>query len=206
MEERRVANILTTWGLGFCGRKVKKGWFCGTDSWYVLLLFFYILCLPKMSKCKMYDFVLCPYIMKEVKQSNPSIRWLMFNLLSPLDLCMSASPALPRNCELSYPQEIQQTLNCRNKKSYWAFGKCSEQHCPSPAAKRCSRQTQYWWKRLAEGYCKIHATVELDMTVSLTGGAEHRNTLRKALWCAGCASITEYWVAARTGYMQQEEN
>ena len=76
--------------------------------------------------------------MKEGKQSNPSIQWLVFNLLYSLDLRMSASPALLRNCELSHPQEIQQTLNCRNKKSYWAFGKCSEQHCSSPAAKHCS--------------------------------------------------------------------
>ena len=140
MEERREANILTIWELGFCDSKAKKGRFCGTSTWYVLLLFFcwsvFYVCQKRQSvRCK----ILCPYIMKEVKQSNPSIQWLMFNLLSPLDLCISASPALLRNRELSHPQEIQQTLNCRNKKSYWAFGKCSEQHCPSPPAKCCSR-------------------------------------------------------------------
>lgn len=29
------------------------------------------------------------------------------------------------------------------------------------------------------------------MALSLTGGAEHKNTLRIALQCAGCAGITE---------------
>lgn len=40
-----------------------------------------------MSKCEMEDFGLCPCIMKEVKQSDPSIRWLVFNL-SSLDLLL----------------------------------------------------------------------------------------------------------------------
>lgn len=54
------------------------------------------------------------------------------------------------------------------------------------------RQMRYWWKQLAGGYYKMHATIEPNMSDSLTVGPEKRNTLRKAVQCAECAGITEY--------------
>lgn len=55
-EERREANILTIWGLEFCGSKVKKCWFCGTNSCYALLLF---LCWSVFDVCQKHQSVRC---------------------------------------------------------------------------------------------------------------------------------------------------
>lgn len=137
MEKRREANILIIRIIGVCGSKVKKGWFCGTDLWYMLLLFFCWSVFYVCQKCQSEDvrlsFMSIYYEGRKAKQFINSV------VLSPWDLRMSTSPAIPRSSVLPHPQEIQQTLNCRHKKSYWVFGKCCEQHWPSPAAKHCSR-------------------------------------------------------------------
>lgn len=117
------------------------------------------------------------YILKEVEKTNLPIQWPMLNVHPCLEFLLSASPALLRNHELCRPQEIQQTLNRR--KSYRAFGKCSEQCYWSPAAKHCSRDRRstggnYWQSDTAK-----YMSVEPNMAVSLTGGTEHKSTLWK---------------------------
>lgn len=165
----------------------------------MLLLFFYwsvfYVCLKCQSlRWKIWVYV-CIFIMKEVKQSDPSIQQLVFNLLSSCFSCSSK-----RMGTVSFPGSItspwlqKQIVLLSLWEMLWTTLSIS-------SCGKMLQQRQCWWKWVAEEYCKIH--VEPSMT---SGGAGHTDTLGKASQTAGCDGIAEHWAAARARHLQQEEN
>lgn len=127
----------------------------------MLLLFFYwslfYVCLKCQSlRWKIWVYV-CIFIMKEVKQSDPSIQQLVFNLLSSCFSCSSK-----RMGTVSFPGSItspwlqKQIVLLSLWEMLWTTLSIS-------SCGKMLQQRQCWWKWVAEEYCKIH--VEPSMTV-----------------------------------------
>lgn len=120
----------------------------------------------------------CIFIMKEVKQSDPSIQQLVSNLLSSCFSCSSK-----RTGTVSFPGSKTSPWLQKQKvllslwEMLWTLLSIS-------SCGKMLQQRQCWWKWVAEEYCKIHVTVEPSMTVwgSWAQGHTGKSTTNCWMW------------------------
>lgn len=125
--------------------------------------------------------------MKEVKQGNPSIQQLVFNLLSSLDLLLLLFQE-DANCLI--PRKYNKPSASQTKSLIEPLGNALNNAVHLLLWQNISAETalmEMSGRGILQNTCDCRAQYHC-----LSEGAEHRDTQGKALQSAGCDGITEY--------------